>query len=136
GALRLVALAPHAAHALALLGLKARVDAQDLDGRFLVDDEVVDTDHDPTLLLELFLVAERGVRDLLLEEADLDRRDDAANLVDALEVGLSLPFHLVGQRLHEVAAAERIDGVRYAGLVGEELLRAQGDARRTVRRQR
>src|SRR3712207_8870382 len=42
----------------------------------------------------------------------------------------------VGERLDEVAAAERVDGVRHARLVGDDLLRAQGDAHRLLGRER
>ena len=46
--------------------------------------------------------------------------------LDALEVAARLLLHLPRQRLDEVAAAQRIDGVGDAGLVGQHLLRAQG----------
>ena len=71
---------------------------------------------DPALLLELLLVPERGVRDLLLEEARLDRRDHAAKVLDLFEVPLRLALHLVGERLDEVAPTERVDRVRNATL--------------------
>jgi len=35
--------------------------------------------NDPLLLLDLVLVAERGIGDLALEEVLLDRRDDTAS---------------------------------------------------------
>src|SRR5207237_10864524 len=82
---RLVALRTHGAHSLDLLGLELRVDAEDLDRRLLINGEIVDPDHDPALLLQLLLVAERRVRYLFLEEARIDRRNDSAELLDALE---------------------------------------------------
>ena len=45
-------------------------------------------------------------------------------------------FDLVGERLDEVGAGERVDGVGGAGLVREDLLRAQGDLGGALGRQR
>ena len=57
------------------------------------------------------------------------RIDDFASRLsfffDALEISLGLALHLIRERLHEVAAAQRVDRVRDASLVGEQLLRAQ-----------
>ena len=61
------------------------------------------------LRLDLGLVAERRLGDLLLEEVLLDRRDDAAEPLDLLEVVVRLALELVGERFDVVAAAERID---------------------------
>src|SRR6202140_3359600 len=114
---RLVALPAHLANARNLLSFEPRVDAEDLDRYLFVDCEVVDPDHDPELPLELLLIAKRGVGHLLLEKARLDRRNDPAEVFDALEVDLRLALHLIGQRLDEIAAAERVDRVRHAPLV-------------------
>ncbi len=57
----------------------------------------------------------------------LDRLDHPAELVDPLEVLVAELLHPVGQRLDEVGAAERVDRVHHAGLVGDDLLRAQRD---------
>src|SRR5207253_770685 len=64
------------------------------------------------------------------------RRDDASDLVDALEVRLGLALHLVGQRLDEVAAAEGIDRIGDTRLVGQQLLGAKREPRGFVGRQR
>src|SRR6266849_6550996 len=99
-------------------GIRLSVPAAAFLSRAIADDH-------PSLLLQLLLISKRSVGDLLLEEARLDGRDDAANLVDALEISLGLALHLIRERLHEVAAAERVDRVRDASLVGEQLLGAQ-----------
>ena len=52
------------------------------------------------------------------------------------EVGVGLLLHAVGQRLDEVGAAQRVDRVRHAGLVGDDLLRAQRDPHRLLGGQR
>ena len=56
--------------------------------------------------------------------------------LDLLEHRLGLALELVGERLDVVRAAERIDDVRNAGLVGEHLLRAERDLHRFFGRQR
>ena len=76
------------------------------------------------------LQLERGVGDLALRVVLLDRLDHPAELVDPLEVLVRRALDLVGQRLDEVRAAERVDRVRHAGLVGDDLLRAQRDRAR------
>ena len=108
----------------------------DLGRGLALDLEVVDADDDPLSRIDLDLVAERGVGDLALREAALDRRDHAPELVDPGEVLVGGALHLVGQRLDEVGAAERVDRVRDAGLVGDDLLRAERDPDRLLGRQR
>ena len=83
---------------------------------------------DALALLELALELVRSRGDLALRVALLDRRDHAAHLVDALDVLERLGLELVREPLDEVAAAERIDGVRDAALVRDDLLRAERDA--------
>ena len=51
----------------------------------------------------------------------------------SLDVLPRAALELVGQRLDEVGAGQRIDGVGHAGLVGQDLLGAQGDAHRRPR---
>jgi hypothetical protein len=59
--------------------------------------------------VELALEAVGRVGDLLLRVAHLDGRDHAAQPVDLVEVAPDLPLDLVGQRLDEPRAAERVD---------------------------
>ena len=59
-----------------------------------------------------------------------------AELVEVGEDLLGLALHLVGERLDEVRAAERIGHVGHVRLVGDHLLGAQRDARRLLGRQR
>ena len=66
----------------------------------------------------------------------LDRLDHAAELVDPAEVVEAAALHLRRQLLDEVGAAERVDRVGDARLVGDDLLRAQGELDGEVRRQR
>ena len=80
------------------------------------------------------LVAPRRLVDLAGDE--LDRVDRAAQRVDLRDQLVRARFDLVGQRLDQVGARERVDRVRRARLVGEDLLRAQRDFRRALRRQR
>ena len=88
---------------------------------------LVDAYHDPLSGLQLALELEGRVRDLTLEEAVLDAGQHPALLLDPVEVAAGASLHLVGQALHEVGPAERIDGVGDPGLVGKDLLGAKRD---------
>ena len=89
-----------------------------------------------SLAFDRALVGVGGVHDLALREAGLDRLHHAAQLVDAAEVLEGAVDHALRHLLDELAAAERIDGVDDPRLVGDDLLRAQRDARVLLGRQR
>src|SRR5919108_611393 len=89
--------------------------------------------HDHALAaLDLLLEPEARLGDLALRVALLDRLDHAAELVDLAELGIGRLLEAIGERLDEVGAAERVDRVRDAGLVGDDLLRPQRDAHRLL----
>ena len=90
-------------------------------------DVLVDADDDVLAGAVALLVAPGRLVDLVRDE--LDRVDRAAELVDLLDQLPARALDLVGQRLDEVGAGERVDGVGRAGLVGDDLLRAQRDLR-------
>ena len=123
-------------HAADLLALHLGVDAMDRRLAVVALGVAVDADDDLIVIVDLLLQLERRVGDLALRVVALDRLDHAAELVDLGEVGVGLLLHLVGQRLDEVGAAERVDGVGHAGLVGDDLLRAQRDPDGVLGRQR
>src|SRR5262249_21110133 len=72
------------------------------------------------------LPAVGGLVALRLREPALDRSHRSAQRVDLDEVLLRSRLERVGQRLDEIRARERIDGVGDAGLVREDLLRPEG----------
>ena len=111
----------------------SRVEPVQLDLLGVRLDEPVDADDDPLARLDLARVAERRLLDLALDEPLLDRRDRAAELVDALDQLPRALLELVGERLDEERAAERVGRVGGAGLVREELLRPQRDPAPTAR---
>ena len=82
------------------------------------------------------LEAVGGLGDLALEEVLVERRDDAAEPVDALEVVVGLALEPRGQRLDEPRAAERVGRVDDARLVRDHLLRAKREAGGALGRQR
>ena len=94
--------------------------------------EAVDADDDALLILQLALVAVGGLLDLALDVALLDGAHAAAERVDLLDVLPRLALQLVGERLDVIRAGQRINRVGDAGLVGEDLLRAQREPRRLL----
>ena len=82
------------------------------------------------------LVGDRGLLDLGLHVPALDRRDRPADVLDAVDDGLRGLLELVRERLDVVRAGEGIDRVGRAGLVGDDLLRAQRELLRLLGRQR
>ena len=131
-----VAFGPHAGGALALTLLAFRVDRVQLDRQLRLGRVRVDADDHPLARLDLLLPAERGALDLALHETPLDSLDGAAERVDALDQLPGARFELVRQRLDVERAAERVGGVGRACLALQDLLRAQRDRRRVLRRQR
>ena len=97
----------------------------------LVVGEAVDAHHDALSRLDLALHPVGGVLDLALLVARLDGRDGATHGVDLVEVALRGGLQLVGQRLDVVGAGQRVGRVGDAALVGDDLLGAQGEARRS-----
>ena len=96
----------------------------------------VDPDDPPLAGVELALEAVGGVGDLALRVALGDRLDHAAAAVDLVEVAPDLALDLVRQRLDEPRPAERVDRVRDARLLGDDLLLAEGEERRLRGRHR
>ena len=77
-----VAARPQRRSPFTLGALDRWVEPVELDPLRLVHRVSVDTDDHALALLDLALPAERGLLDLLLHPAGLDRRDCAAELVD------------------------------------------------------
>ena len=85
--------------------------------------------------LDLALDAVGGLLDLALLEAALDGRERAAHRVDLVEVGRRGGLELVGQRLDEPGAGQRVRRLGDAGLVGDDLLGPEGEPGGLHRRQ-
>ena len=91
-------------------------------------------DDDVLLDAVALVVAEGRLLDLVLDE--VDRLHRAAQLVDLVDELLGAALDLVGERLDEVGAGERVDGVGGARLVADDLLGAQRDLGRALGGQR
>src|SRR5206468_514469 len=102
------------------------VDLEEVGGRRLVREVLVDAHDDAGPLLHLALVPVRRVLDLALHERD--RGDRTPELVDLPDVGARRLLDLVRQPLEGERSAEGIDDVRHARLVGEDLLGPERDA--------
>ena len=104
-----------------------RVHLEDGDGHRLAVGVGVDSDDLADALVDLLLVAIGGFGDLGLEEAFVDGGQHAAQLLDAAEVSVDLSLDAVRLGFDEEGAAQRVDGVGYARLFGDDLLGTQGD---------
>ena len=105
-------------------------------GGSLFHDEIVHADDDLFLSLDRLLILVRRILNFALRKSLLDRRDHSAHRVEPLEVFPAAFFHIERQALDEIRAAQRIDRVRDAAFVGDDLLRSQRDSRRVLGRQR
>ena len=123
----LVALGPHPLDPVHLRPLQLGVDGEHLGGLELLVDELVDADHDLLVGVDRLGEGVGGLLDLLLHVLGLDGVHRPAHGVDPLEVLPGVPLHLVGQRLDEPRAGQRVDGVGDARLVADDLLGPQGD---------
>ena len=121
---------------LDLVGLERRVDLQQIRVVVITLGVGVHPDDLAHPRLKLGLILERRVGDLSLRIAALDRLDHPADLVDLLEVRVRLLLHPIGQRLHEIRAAQRIDRVRHPRLLRDDLLGSERDPDRLLGRQR
>src|SRR6266542_2458339 len=97
---------------------------KEIGRRRRVGHEVVHADDDAGLALYPLLMAVRGVLDLALHERD--GVDGAAHAVDLGDVVLRLFLDPSSEPLDRIGAAQRIHGIGHSGLVGHDLLRAQG----------
>ena len=87
---------------------------------------LVYADGDALPAVFLHLVDVGGFCDFALQEASLQRRYHTADVFDAPEVIIAARLELVGHHFQEVAAAQRVHRVGDAGLVGNDLLGAEG----------
>ncbi len=112
------------------------VDGADLDVVVAVGPILVDADDDLFTLVDAGLATCGCLLDAQLRHPRLDRLGHAAELLDLVDELRRLVRERVRQRLDVVAAAERVDDVGDAGLLGEDQLRVAGDPGRELRRQR
>src|SRR5256885_10747692 len=120
-----------------LLSLDLRVDLERRDVRPIAFRCVlVDPDDHLLAFLDLLLEVEGGLGDLALRIAALDGFDHPAHPLDLSQVSLESLLHATRQCLEVVAAGERVNGVRDAGLVSDELLGPERKGHRLFRRQR
>ena len=131
-----VPLLPDGGDVFLLAPFLLRGDLLDVDLLFLVDLVLVDADDDPLLLLLFALALEGDVLDLPLHPLVLDGLAHPAAVVDLADDLEGLLLQFVGQALDVVTPSQRVDRVGGAGLVGEDLLGAQGRPDRLLGRDR
>src|SRR5437867_962717 len=136
GGLVAVAFAPEFVQPGDLASLTLRVHLKDRYLDRFVHNVVIDSDDYTLPRVDLALIAEGCVGDLSLEISTLYGSDDAAHILDLVEVRVGFLLALLGKRLEEIASAHRVHGIRNAGLVGDYLLRAQRQHGGLLARQR
>src|SRR5207244_4405695 len=67
--------------------------------------------------------------------APLDTRERATLAIDLRDLGERATLDVAGQRFDGVSASERVDRLRDAGFLRDDLLRSQGDPDRLLGRQ-
>ena len=128
-----IAGAPERGQAGDLVTLDSGVDPEHLDRRLLLGSEAIHPHHDRLAAVDGLLRPVCRVLDLALDEARLDGPQAAAHLVDPLQERDRLRLDVVGGSLDRPRTADRVDRARHAGLMGDDLLGAQGQLGRTLR---
>ena len=123
-------------HRVRLTALALRVDPEQRDPVRLVGLISIDADDDPLTALDRLLIAVGRFLDLPLDTARLDGRQGPARPVDFVNQRPGVALDLVGPALDFPGSARRIGGVGDARFGGDDLLGAEGDARRFLGRQR
>src|SRR5678816_2252932 len=106
------------------------VDVQGPNWLLVVRHELVHADDDLVALLDGLLEFVRAIGDFTLRITLFNGGDHPAHAIDRVEVRQRLLFEVGGQLLDEVGPAQRVDHVRYAGFVRDDLLRPQRQRRR------
>src|SRR5439155_20440692 len=128
---------PQRLHPFDLSPLDARIDAERVAWRraslFI---EFVGADDDRLAGIDGLLRAVGRFLNLALDQSRLDGGERASGRLDPVENCHGLAFDAVGRRFDRVGPGDGIDRIGDAGLRGNDLLRAQGDSRRLLGRQR
>src|SRR5690606_32602185 len=93
------------------------VDLEDVEWVLGFEPVLVEPDNGFLARIDPGLAARGSLLDAQLRDAGFDRLGHAAHLLDLVEVRARLGDELLRQRLHEVAAAPRIDDVADAGFL-------------------
>src|SRR5947209_1334369 len=104
------------------------IDALNVGKSVSLDLEAVHADDDLLAAVHVLLEIVGGVLDLLLDVSALDGSDSTAEVVDALDVGISALLEFGGEGLDVVGTGERIYCLSGTALEGDDLLGAESDA--------
>src|SRR5581483_3775998 len=98
--------------------------AQQWHVKLLVGDVFVYADDDALFGINLALIARGGFGNFALLKTAFNRWQNAAEFFDFIEISICLLLQTVRQGFEEIAAAERVNGVRDACFFGDDLLGA------------
>ena len=131
----MVAFGAYPGHPLLLAFFQGQIDPQQFVVVVFLDREIVHPDNNLLPGFNGLLIAERGVVNLALLIAVLNRLDGSAQRVDPLDILDRLGLQFVGQGFDKIRTGQRVNGVRSPGLVGDDLLGTQRHPHRVFGRQ-
>ena len=97
-------------------------------GSFLFLLEAVDADYDRFLAIHRLLKVVGSVLNFLLDISQFNGLQRAPHGIDLFQVNPGPLFDFIGKGLDVVRPGKRINSIRSASLVGDDLLGTQGDA--------
>ena len=123
----IITLATDSIEAFKMRSLTHLINVKRWDFDILFHDEVVDADDGAFVLVDLLLIAVGRLGNFTLEETIQNTSQHTTQRVDTVQIVQSRLFRLVCQSLDKVGAAQRINGIDDATLIGDDLLSAQSD---------
>ena len=116
-------------HARHLRAFDFWIDAQGGNRALFFRLVAVHADNDLLVALDRLLIIVRGFLNFLLHVSRFDGAQHAAHGVDSRNIFLRARFDFIGELFDGVRSRHGIDGIRHAGFVGDDLLRAQREQR-------
>ncbi len=89
--------------------------------------ELVDAHHNLPLRFQISLEAVGGFLNFSLHKAIFNGVQDAAHLIDLVDIGEGPFFQFIGERFQVKRTSQGIDGISHAAFIGDDLLGAQGN---------
>ena len=122
-----ITLRPQGTQPFNLLAFQGRINTHNGGGWLILQDILVYPHNNTGFRLDFLLIAVCTLLNLALWEARLDRLDGTTEIINLLDVGRGLLFNGIRQRFNSIGSSNRVNGFGDASLIGDDLLRAQGN---------